>query len=384
MSFRQILRTGLCLLALGGSLVALPRTSAAARCGATERWFVKVGTDPKAHDVDVAHPRSITVAELNQLPQERDQVPSGDDSFRLDDETKVYTVHGFLALFKNETDSDYHLVITDESLRFTPGGPGTDGQETGTSFIAEIPDPDCVAGKRGDPSVPSAFAAQLKACRDAFEQQFPQGKGADKEVNLPVTITGVAFYDRQHRQTGRAVNGMELHPLLDITFGGGAPQPPIPISTELLSNPGFEDGATGWTGAVESIGEYAHQAAHGGTQLCWLGGYGYQKTETVSQQVDLPSGAQKITLSFWISITTKESTTDAAYDQCKIQIKSPTGAILKTLVTFSNLNETAGFLKKSFDLTTFKGQRVRIALKASEDTAKQTSFLFDDFSVAPE
>src|SRR5207247_8134342 len=42
---------------------------------------------------------------------------------------------------KDEDDGDYHLVITDDSLAHTPGGPGTNGLETGTSFIAEIPDP---------------------------------------------------------------------------------------------------------------------------------------------------------------------------------------------------------------------------------------------------
>jgi len=32
-------------------------------------------------------------------------------------------------------------------------------------------------------------------------------------------VTGVGFFDFLHGQTGVAPNGIELHPLLDISFG---------------------------------------------------------------------------------------------------------------------------------------------------------------------
>ena len=38
-------------------------------------------------------------------------------------------------------------------------------------------------------------------------------------VNIaPVDITGVAFVDPPHGQTGRAPNGMEIHPILNINY----------------------------------------------------------------------------------------------------------------------------------------------------------------------
>jgi hypothetical protein len=37
-------------------------------------------------------------------------------------------------------------------------------------------------------------------------------------ANLPVTVTGVAFFDTLHGQEGVAPNGIELHPILVITF----------------------------------------------------------------------------------------------------------------------------------------------------------------------
>ena len=37
-------------------------------------------------------------------------------------------------------------------------------------------------------------------------------------VNVPVQVTGVLFFDFLHGQTGVAPNGIELHPILQITF----------------------------------------------------------------------------------------------------------------------------------------------------------------------
>ncbi len=368
----------LALLVLCGS----SRGVLAETCGATERWFVKVGTDAKGGDVDTAHPEHKSVAELNALPSLRDQVPKGNNKLRLPEECRVYTVQGYLALFKNESDSDYHLVITDPSLRYSPGGSGTEGQETGTSFIAEIPDPNCTAGTQGDPAAHSAFESALRATREKFEAEFPGGKGADSRVNLPVTVTGVAFYDRQHLQVGRAVNGIELHPLLDIQFGGTAPNPPPqPSPTSLWANADFEQGAAGWAGTVDDIGEYIHQPAHSGRQVCWLGGTGTEDTETLRRSVTIPATAQTARLDLWIEILTEETTHDTPYDLCSIEVRGSNGQLLKKLSTLSNLNVTAGFLHQSFDLSAYKGQAVQIVFREREDGAKATSFILDDVTV---
>src|SRR5467141_123529 len=154
--------------------------------------------------------------------------------------------------------------------------------------------------RRGSQCVSSC----LESARQKFEAQFPGGRGADNLLGIPVTVTGIAFYDRPHHQTGRAVNGMELHPLLDIVFGG-PPSPPSSSATELLVNPGFEQGTDGWAGITSAIGAYTHQAAHGGQNVCWLGGYGRSTTETISQTISIPSTATTATLGFWIEIGTE-------------------------------------------------------------------------------
>jgi hypothetical protein len=344
---------------------------------------VKVGTDAKASQVETTKPIPNTVAGLNALPSLRDRVPPSNNKFRLPEETRVYVVQGFLGLFKNETDTDYHLVITDASGKYSPGGANTEGQETGTSFIAEIPDPDCTTGAHGDPAVHSVFAAALRATRAKFEARFPEGKGADTYLGIPVTVTGVAFYDRQHLQTGRAVNGIELHPLLDIDFHPDSEpvNETVAQTTELLNNSGFEQGAAGWSGSTGDIGHYTDQPAHAGQQVCWLLGYGKTTTETLSQSVSIPSGVSSATLSFWINVGTEEASGAGPFDFCKVLVRGPTGQLLKTLATFSNLNETADYVQATYDLTQFKGHTIQIVFRASENSANATSFALDDVSL---
>ncbi|HET9096986.1 MAG TPA: hypothetical protein VFN37_10015, partial [Candidatus Baltobacteraceae bacterium] len=40
---------------------------------------------------------------------------------------------------------------------------------------------------------------------------------------IVVDVTGVAFFDALHGQTGVAPNGIEIHPVLSIDFVSGAP-----------------------------------------------------------------------------------------------------------------------------------------------------------------
>src|SRR5437773_7924800 len=47
-------------------------------------------------------------------------------------------------------------------------------------------------------------------------------------------VTGVAFFDFKHGQTGVAPNAIELHPLLDITFGV-----PTPNACQSSTGPGI-------------------------------------------------------------------------------------------------------------------------------------------------
>jgi len=151
---------------------------------------------------------------------------------------------------------------------------------------------------------------------------------------------------------------------------------------QLLGNPGFETGtAAPWTATAGIIDNSASEAAHSGSWKAWLDGYGSSHTDTLLQQVTIPSTVTTATLTFWLHIDTAETTTTTAYDTLKVQIRNSSGTVLATLATYSNLNAATGFTQKSFNLISYKGQTIQVYLIGVEDTTLQTSFVVDDFAL---
>jgi hypothetical protein len=150
---------------------------------------------------------------------------------------------------------------------------------------------------------------------------------------------------------------------------------------QLLGNPGFENGSANpapWTATAGVIDSSTAQPAHSGAWKAWLDGYGTTHTDTLRQQVTIPSTATTATLTFWLHIDTAETTTTTAFDRLTVQVRNTAGTVLSTLATFSNLNHAAGYSQKSFDLSAFKGQTIVIFFTGSEDSSLQTSFVIDD------
>lgn len=153
------------------------------------------------------------------------------------------------------------------------------------------------------------------------------------------------------------------------TCGGGS---------QLLGNAGFESGNVTWTATAGVITSSASKPARTGSWKAWFGGNGTTATETCYQQVTIPAGAASATLSFWMRIDTAETTTTTAYDTLKVQIRNSANTVLATLATYSNLNANATYTQKSFDVTSYKGQTIRVYFLLSEDSSLQTSFVVDD------
>ncbi|HXC16069.1 MAG TPA: fibrinogen-related protein, partial [Holophagaceae bacterium] len=158
--------------------------------------------------------------------------------------------------------------------------------------------------------------------------------------------------------------------------------------TQLLVNPGFENGNVSWSnystvgggGAVVNS-DMTSEPSHSGSWDAWLNGYGATDTDTLSQNVAIPSTATSATLSFWLHIDTAETSTTTAYDKLMVQVQTSGGTVLATLATFSNLNAASGYTQYTYDLSAYKGQTVKIYLKGAEDSSYQTSFVVDDFAV---
>jgi hypothetical protein len=149
----------------------------------------------------------------------------------------------------------------------------------------------------------------------------------------------------------------------------------------LLLNPGFESGGVNWTATAGVITNSTQQTPRTGAWYAWLNGYGVTHTDTLFQQVTIPSTANSATLSFWIKITTAETTTTTAFDRLQVQVRNSSNTVLTTLATYSNLNRSTGYVLKTFDLSAFRGQTVRIYFLGTEDFTLQTSFVIDDTSL---
>ncbi|MEU8473472.1 hypothetical protein AB0F30_37420, partial [Streptomyces sp. NPDC029006] len=142
-------------------------------------------------------------------------------------------------------------------------------------------------------------------------------------------------------------------------------------ASQVISNGGFENGTSPWTGNTGAIGSFSGQTAHSGTRYAWLAGYGYAATDTVNQTVTVPAGCTKATLKYWLHVDTAESGT-TAYDTFKVQVNGTTKQ------TYSNANAGAGYTERTLDLSQYLGQQITLTFTATEDSSLQTSFVIDD------
>ncbi|GIG62631.1 hypothetical protein Lfu02_70030 [Longispora fulva] len=158
----------------------------------------------------------------------------------------------------------------------------------------------------------------------------------------------------------------------------GSPSPsPVGGScaaTQAVPNPGFEAGDTPWTASPGVLGAFADQPAHSGTRDAWLNGYGTAHTDSLSQQVKVPSGCTTVTLSYWLHVDTAE-TGGTAYDTLTATLGT------KAVGSYSNADSKAGYTKRTFDVSALAGQTVTLAFQGVEDSSLKTSFVLDDITI---
>ncbi len=142
-----------------------------ASCG-VERWTVKTLQDRPR----LLSARATTIAYLTRRP-----APKPLPDTRLPFERKTFRVTDAVTLIRNEDDSDIHLVLQDN---------------LGRTMIAEARLPACA---------PKATRTRRKQIATAL---------AAVRLCAKAQVTGVAFFDYKHGQTGVAPNAIELHPIL--------------------------------------------------------------------------------------------------------------------------------------------------------------------------
>ncbi|MBP6003936.1 MAG: M4 family metallopeptidase [Pyrinomonadaceae bacterium] len=167
--------------------------------------------------------------------------------------------------------------------------------------------------------------------------------------------------------------------------GGSTPTPtptPTPSGNELIVNGGFEASASPWVGSGSG---YFYTAAgnspHGGTGYIYFG-VNNSVTGQSYQTVTIPSTATG-TMTFWLNVTSSETTTTTQYDKLFVEVRNTAGTLLSTLATYSNLNKTTqgNYSQKSLNVAAYKGQTVRIQFRSTMDSSITSTFRVDDVSV---
>lgn len=391
------------------------RDASTGSCGVF-RWSVKTGTDPDVGMVNLTQTTATTIATQRAIPAPS-TLPSNNRVPPV--ETTQYTIDATIIDFALEADSDYHVVIKDAA---------------GNTMITEIPDPACVGAS-------SPFLPGIRNARAEFDAMF-NVTTTFQSTNTPAHIKGVGFWDTVHGQTGVAPNGIEVHPVLDITFTSPPPSPtptptapptptatasatptpaptptptatatpsptptptatpaptPPPGSGELVVDGGFEsatatgNAAPGWTvsttGASHNLIHVAGPYPHGGSNYAELGGVN-SSIDSITQTVSISSSSPVASLTFWTNIVTQESSSATAWDFLKVELHDASGTLLatplsldnRTAYTHGNANG-AYFQPAAIDLSAYRGQTVRLIWKATNGSINPTTFRIDDVSL---
>ena len=171
------------------------RASHHGACGVL-RWPVKTMSDADAGAVNRT-PSGATLATLRAFPAPT--VRPQDGRANAIEKTE-FGVSGNIIKWGLESDGDFHIVLANAS-------------DPSQTIVLEVPDTTCVTGAAKDVRDSIAVVRQ-----EVVRTLGPPSVGLTAlKVPVPVTATGVGFFDLGHA-TGHPPNAFELHPLLSIRF----------------------------------------------------------------------------------------------------------------------------------------------------------------------
>ncbi|MEU4066764.1 S8 family serine peptidase, partial [Streptomyces wedmorensis] len=156
-------------------------------------------------------------------------------------------------------------------------------------------------------------------------------------------------------------------------------------SGQKLANPGFEDGATGWTASPASI-ITNDTTTHAPKTGQWYASFNGRNSsmDRLSQTVRIPAGCGPATLNYSLRVVSEEGNTKG-WDFLRVQVWSEEGTLLGTPKTHSNIEqdvpERSGYVQHSVDLSQYADKTVMIRFVGTEDSSFPTSFLLDDVTV---
>ena len=204
-------------------------------------------------------------------------------------------------------------------------------------------------------------------------------------LNAATDLFGASSTQYTRTQTAWCAVGVGACP------AGATPTPtPTPSATptptpgaELLVNGGFETSASPWVGS----GTGYFYTANGASPQAGTGYIYFGVNNSVSgqsyQTVSIPTTAAG-TLTFWLNVTSSETTTTTQYDKLFVEVRNTAGTLLATLGTYSNLNKvatTTAYTQRTFNVAAYKGQTVRIQFRSTMDSSITTTFRVDSASL---
>jgi subtilisin family serine protease len=205
----------------------------------------------------------------------------------------------------------------------------------------------------------------------------PTSGTAPSTLTASVNISGLAAgtYNATITISAAGATNSPVNVPVTLTVNGAG-------GNELIVNGGLEGSATPWVlsgQALRSTGAFPRS----GTGYLILNGTD-SSSGSAYQTITIPSGTAP-SLTFWLNITTSETTTTTVFDRFFVEVRNTSGTLLATLATFSNLNRSSATgvytLRGGYSLASFAGQTVRIQFRGTTDSSLITSFRVDDVSV---
>jgi hypothetical protein len=164
---------------------------------------------------------------------------------------------------------------------------------------------------------------------------------------------------------------------------------PARAQTQLISDGGFETLGPPWYTQNSTAGWWSINnaaGAHSGNRYEYIG-VGQDGVTTANnvedvlyQDISIPAGTTSSTLTFWLKITT-DDTSGIAHDTLAIEVRSTGNTVLVTLANYSNANAYGAWVQQTLTINGYAGQTIRIAFHGKTDASIQTVFRVDDVSV---
>ncbi len=203
----------------------------------------------------------------------------------------------------------------------------------------------------------------------------------------PATVTSALTSTASTGKLSSIGTGSPNLLLYSLLSGGGPGPTPTPTPTptpgaNLLVNGGFEGSASPWVGSGTGYFYIANGSyPRGGTGYIYFGVNNSVSGQSY-QTVSIPTTAAG-TLSFWLNVTSAETTTGTQYDRLLVEVRNTAGTLLATPATYSNLNKAAAgaYTLRTLNLSAYKGQTIRVQFRATTDSSLATTFRVDDASL---